>query len=53
MGYPIVPALYIAIMAVVAVHMFLNHQVESLVGLLFIALGAGAYAYWRSPSARR
>jgi amino acid transporter len=52
-GYPLVPALYIAIMAVVAVHMFLNHRIESLVGLVFIALGAVAYACWRSPSARR
>jgi amino acid transporter len=48
LGYPIVPVLYIAIMAVVAVHMFINHKLESLVGLVFIAIGAGVYAWWRA-----
>jgi amino acid transporter len=46
LGYPVVPILYIAIMAVVAVHMFLNHRIESLVGLVFIAVGAGVYMWW-------
>ena len=48
LGYPVVPALYIAIMAVVAVHMFINHKMESLVGLVFIAIGAAVYAWWRA-----
>jgi amino acid transporter len=52
-GYPWVPILYIGIMVIVAVHMFLNHRLESLVGLAFIAVGAGVYACLRSPSARR
>jgi amino acid transporter len=46
LGYPVVPALYIAIMAVVAIHMFLNHRIESLVGLVFIGAGAGVYFWW-------
>jgi amino acid transporter len=42
-GYPVVPALYVLIMAMVAVNMFMNQQVESLTGLGFIGLGALVY----------
>jgi basic amino acid/polyamine antiporter, APA family len=42
-GYPWVPALYVAIMAVVAAHMFTNHRRESLAGMVFIGIGAAAY----------
>jgi len=42
-GYPWVPIIYIAIMVVVAGHMFVNQRTESLAGLAFIAVGAGVY----------
>jgi amino acid transporter len=47
LGYPWVPMVYIGIMAIVAGHMFLNHRVESLVGVAFILVGALVHAYWR------
>jgi amino acid transporter len=42
-GYPWVPAIYVAIMAIVAGHMFMNHRTESLAGMVFIGIGAVAY----------
>lgn len=44
-GYPIVPALYVIIMATVLVSMFYSQRTESLVGLGFIAVGAGVYLW--------
>jgi amino acid transporter len=41
--YPWVPLLYVGIMALVAAHMFVNQRLESSVGLVFIAVGAGVY----------
>jgi L-asparagine transporter-like permease len=45
-GYPVVPALYIAIMAAVLVNMFVSpeQRTEALVGMVFIAAGAAVYA---------
>jgi amino acid transporter len=45
-GYPVVPALYIAIMGAVLVNMFVSpeQRTESLVGMGFIATGAAVYA---------
>lgn len=50
-GYPVVPALYILIMAAVLANMFLEQKTESLCGVGFIALGAAIYylAAPRSP----
>jgi amino acid transporter len=42
-GYPWVPILYVALMIVVAVHMFVNHRTESMIGMVFIGIGAAAY----------
>jgi amino acid transporter len=44
-GYPLVPALYVAIMAAVIVNYFVNpeQRTEALTGLGFIALGACVY----------
>jgi amino acid transporter len=42
-GYPVVPALYIAILSTVVVNTFLNQRAEAAVGVGFIALGALVY----------
>jgi amino acid transporter len=42
-GYPVVPALYVLILALVLVNMFVNQQAEALTGVGFIALGAIVY----------
>jgi APA family basic amino acid/polyamine antiporter len=42
-GYPVVPALYVLIIGLVLVNMFFNQRTEALVGVGFIALGAGVY----------
>jgi len=44
-GYPIVPIVYIAVMGTVLANMFISQQMESMIGLGFIALGA--IVYWR------
>lgn len=53
-GYPVVPALYVAIMAAVLVNMFISpeQRTEALVGMGFIASGAVVYllVFWgRTP----
>ena len=50
-GYPVVPAVYVAIFTLVAVNMFIKQRTEALTGVAFIVLGAGAYALflWRRP----
>ena len=47
-GYPLVPLLYVAIMALVLVNMFSERTKESLVGVGFIAFGAVVYYAWTS-----
>jgi amino acid transporter len=42
-GYPVVPALYVLILALVLGNMFVHQQTEALVGVGFIALGAAVY----------
>jgi APA family basic amino acid/polyamine antiporter len=42
-GYPLVPALYMVLPALVLGNMFINHSLEALTGAGFIALGAGVY----------
>ena len=42
-GYPVVPALYVAILACVVVSTFINQRTESLVGAGFIATGVAVY----------
>jgi amino acid transporter len=42
-GYPVVPALYIAIMASVLANMFVTQRTEALVGVGFIVVGAAVY----------
>jgi amino acid transporter len=50
-GYPVVPALYVVIMAVVLASMFWNQQIEALVGVGFIVLGAAVYYLCFKPPA--
>jgi amino acid transporter len=42
-GYPVVPALYLILPAMVLGNMFVHQQVEALTGVGFIALGAATY----------
>jgi amino acid transporter len=53
-GYPVVPVLYVLILAAVLVSMFVSQRTEALVGVGFIALGAGVYCLLlRKPAAIR
>jgi amino acid transporter len=45
-GYPVVPALYVLIMAGVLANMFYSKSLEALIGLGFILVGVGAYLVW-------
>jgi amino acid transporter len=45
-GYPYVPALYIAIMILVAANMFWKQRTEALVGMAFIGVGTAVYYFW-------
>jgi len=47
-GYPLVPALYMVLPALVLGNMFINQSVEALTGAGFIALGAGVYVVFFS-----
>jgi amino acid transporter len=47
LGYPIVPILYVAIMAVVAVYMLMSKRTASLYGLVIIGVAAGVFVIWR------
>ncbi|MGE3806095.1 MAG: APC family permease [Gemmataceae bacterium] len=49
-GYPLVPALYVAIMALVLANMFTYQQVQALVGIAFIASGALIYRLAARPA---
>jgi amino acid transporter len=50
-GYPFVPAVYVLILAAIAVNTFVDQPYLSMFGLGFIALGAVIYAIWlRRPS---
>jgi amino acid transporter len=42
-GYPVVPALYVLILALVLINTFFHQRTEALVGVGFIALGAIVY----------
>ena len=43
-GYPVTPALYVLLPAVLLVNYFFNQRAEALIGSAFIALGAVVYA---------
>ncbi len=45
--YPLLPILYVAIMALVLFNMFTTQRTEALVGMAFIAAGAAVYAVLR------
>ena len=45
-GYPAVPALFVAGLGVLVVNTVIEKPTESLVGVLLVALGLPAYAYW-------
>jgi amino acid transporter len=44
-GYPVVPALYVTILALVVVNTFIEQRIESLVGIGFIGVGAVVYLF--------
>jgi amino acid transporter len=46
-GYPAVPAVYVVIMALVLLNMFFEQTTEALIGVAFIAVGAGVYLFIR------
>lgn len=46
-GYPVVPALFILASLILLVNTLVERPRESLWGLLFVALGLPAYAFWR------
>ncbi len=45
-GYPIVPALFVLVSAAFVLNSFIERPVDSLMGLLLVALGLPLYAYW-------
>jgi amino acid transporter len=45
-GYPVVPAVYVLILTLVAVSTFINQRTEAMVGVGFMALGAAVYGLW-------
>jgi APA family basic amino acid/polyamine antiporter len=51
-GYPVVPALFVAGMALLTLNTLQSAPRESLLGLLAIAAGVPAYAMWRRKAAR-
>lgn len=51
-GYPLVPIIYILILALVAVNMLINQRAEALTGLAFIGLGAIVYALIRPRTSK-
>ena len=48
-GYPFVPTLFIAGLAVLVVNTLMEKPTESLIGIALVALGLPAYWYWRRP----
>jgi APA family basic amino acid/polyamine antiporter len=47
-GYPLVPALFVAGLGVLVVNTVVERPAESLIGIILVALGLPAYAYWRA-----
>jgi len=52
-GYPFVPALYIAIMALVATNMVIYQRAEALAAVAFVSVGAVVYALFFRKGKRR
>jgi APA family basic amino acid/polyamine antiporter len=50
-GYPVVPALFILSSIVLVANTLFERPVESLFGLVLVALGVPAYLYWRRRTA--
>ena len=51
-GYPIVPGLFVAGLAVLVVNTVVERPVESLIGTALVALGLPAYWYWNAKRRR-
>jgi APA family basic amino acid/polyamine antiporter len=52
-GYPVVPALFVLGLGVLVVNTVAEKPRESLIGVLIVALGLPAYAYWRRERRHR
>jgi APA family basic amino acid/polyamine antiporter len=54
LGYPVVPALYVVLPALILGNMFVKQRLEAMTGLAFIAFGAVVYyiAFGRHPEKR-
>jgi basic amino acid/polyamine antiporter, APA family len=52
-GYPVVPALFILASTILMLNTLFEKPKESLWGLLFVALGLPAYAWWSAQKRRR
>jgi APA family basic amino acid/polyamine antiporter len=50
-GYPAVPALFILSSVLLVANTLFERPVESVIGLVFVALGVPAYFYWRRRQA--
>jgi amino acid transporter len=49
-GYPVVPALYMVLPALILGNMFVNQQVEAAAGVVFIGIGAAVYCLLPRPA---
>jgi basic amino acid/polyamine antiporter, APA family len=47
-GYPLVPALFVAGLGVLVGNTVVEKPAETLIGIILVALGLPAYAYWRA-----
>jgi len=51
-GYPLTPAVFIAAALFISINTLIHQFFHAMAGLLIIALGLPAYAYWRRQAAR-
>jgi APA family basic amino acid/polyamine antiporter len=46
LGYPVVPALFVAALAGILINTVIERPVQSLIGLVFVVLGIPVFMYW-------
>jgi APA family basic amino acid/polyamine antiporter len=52
-GYPVVPAVFVLAATALLVNTLVEKPLESVLGLLLVAIGIPAYLWWRGAEARR